>query len=377
MVSTQQDATPAASTPVDALLREAMLRGASDIHLRAGDTMRARVQGDLVPIGSRIFSSDDLVALVERLLHECPTPAPAINDLMDFRFPWGAPGIGRFRVSLLRQRSTFMVVLRVIPFEAASLDALGVPRSAALAMEADRGLVLVTGVPGSGRSSTISALVHHLNTTSTWRRQVVLVEKPIRVLQPDQKCSIVQREVGVDTRDFSSGLESALDHDADVIVLAGDLHSPDPRLVEQALAAAEAGKLVVGKLPTADVTSTFQYLFSRGTALQQAEMRVRVAKTVRGIVSQRLLPRADGEGRVAAMESYLAAPAMQEMLLDPGSFLDLRMALAGARETLGTQTLDQHLGDLVRDGAVAPEVAMGVAHLPAELRQVLRAQLRP
>jgi twitching motility protein PilT len=210
--------------------------------------------------------------------------------------------------------------------------------------------------------------VRQLNETSPWRRYISMLEQPIRVLQPDGKCSIVQREVGVDTKDFASGFSSALEHDADVIVLACDL-SDDPALLDMALHAAESGKLVIGKMSAPDVSSTFQALFARAQSGAQADMRVRVAGAVRGVLSQRLLRRADGLGRVAVVEAYLSSPELQRMLLDPGSFLDVREALAAARPLLGTQTFDQHLGDLVQDGVISIDVAMGLAVHPADLRQ--------
>jgi twitching motility protein PilT len=363
----QNDTPQANLSELDDLLREAVSRGATDIHARAGDLVRARVDGALVPIGARILSSNDLQQFAERLLSSAPVPTPALADLRDFKFPWGASGIGRFRVSILRQRSSFMVVLRVIPFDAPSFADLGLPPAIADALSETAGLVLVSGHAKSGRTSTLASMVHHMNTTSVARRHIVMIERATRLLQRDQKCSITQREVGVDVETVESGLQAAIDQDADVIVL-GELPSLD--LLEQALETAETGRLVIVRLDSDDVVGTFRDLLDRAQDRQGASRRLRLARAIKLIVSQRLLPRADGRGRALVAEIYRSAPALESLILDAGSFLDLRHALAAHRDELGTQTFDQHLADLVVEGTIALDVAMDAADDPLALRQV-------
>lgn len=355
----------------DLLLRQAVERGATDIHARAGDVLRARISGELVGIGARILSSDELELFARRLLDSSPVPAPPLRELKDFKFPWGAPGIGRFRASILRQRSSFMVVLRVIPFEGPSVGDLGLPNVVTDAMHEPAGLIFVTGHAKSGRSSTIAALVHHLNVHSTSRRHVVMLERATRLLQRDQKCSITQREVGVDVDTIGSGLAAALDQDADVIVLD---ELPDADILEQVLDAAEGGRLVMVRLDTPDVVSTFRDLLSAPESRYASSLRLRLAKAVQLIISQRLVPRADGRGKALLAEVYRAHQDLQELVRDAGSFLDLNAALESHQADIGTQTFDQHLVDLVARGVVAEDLAAELTEDPVAFRRLLSRQ---
>ncbi|HEU4569890.1 MAG TPA: PilT/PilU family type 4a pilus ATPase [Gemmatimonadales bacterium] len=340
-----------ASSGIEKIIRAAVERGASDLHIKAGDVFRARVNGKLVPLTKQRLTPAQTRAIALRLLPD-DSAREILESLRDYDCSWGMPGVGRFRVNLLRQRSSVMIVMRVIPFAVPTLEQLGLPAVLTRVAEAERGLVLVTGVTGSGKSSTIAALVHHINQHLS--KHIVSLENPIEFLHRDINCSVTQREVGVDTASVEVGLRASLRQDPDVIVL-GDLR--DPATVDLAIKAAEEGHLVIAAMPTPDVASTLQRLFSVFPPEEREIGRVRVSEALRAVVAQRLIPRKDGEGRVPAVEVLVATPRIREILRDPVRFDDLKIEMIRGRDDVGTQTFGQHLDDLVAAGAVAAETA--------------------
>ena len=228
-------------------------------------------------------------------------------------------------------------------------------------------------MPGSGRTSTLAALVHHLNANSPERRHVVVIESAIEFLHKNDKCSITQREVGVDTDNFAEGMRAALDQDADVIVV-GELD--DPELIQLAVRAAEAGRLVIGKLIAPDATATLRAFFNGLPADQQDAARLHASEMLRAVVSQRLLPRADGQGRVLAAELLVMTPLVREVISDAGRLAEIRPALAEGRAEYGTQTFDQNLADLVISGRVSFEVALTLATNSLDFELQLRGLRR-
>src|SRR5574338_547938 len=344
-------AQESASSGIEKIIRAAVERGASDLHIKAGDVFRARINGKLTALTKQRLTPAQTRAIALRLLPD-DTTRDNLEKLHDYDCSWGMPGVGRFRVNLLRQRSSVMIVMRVIPFAVPSLEELGLPDVLKKIAESERGLVLVTGVTGSGKSSTMAGLVHHINQNLS--KHVVSLENPIEFLHRDINCSITQREVGVDTASLEVGLRASLRQDPDVIVL-GDLR--DTGTVDLAIKAAEEGHLVIAAMPTADVNSTLQRLFSVFPIEERDIGRVRVSEALRAIVAQRLIPRKDGEGRVAALEVLVATPRVREILRDPHRFEDLKIEMIRGREEVGSQTFGQHLDDLVEQGAVAAETA--------------------
>jgi twitching motility protein PilT len=242
-----------------------------------------------------------------------------------------------------------MVVLRVIPFEVPSLATLDLPSGVSEIVSADRGLVLVTGATSSGKSSTLAALINHINTTA--RKHIVTLEQPIEFLHRDLNCSVTQREVGVDTDSIAVGLHAALRQDPDVVVI-GDIG--DPETAVAALKAAETGRLVIAALPTPDVSTTISHILAMIPTAEREIGRMRLAESLRGIVAQQLLPRADGNGRVAAMEILSATPAVRDILRDPARAAELQKIMKTDGEM---QTLKQHLDALVKSGVVARDTA--------------------
>lgn len=355
------------STTLDALLREAVHRGATDMHVRAGDMMRARVEGELVGVGAHIFSAEDVLHFVERLRDAAPGEVLPMERLRDLTLTWSASGIGRFRVSVMKQRSTFMVMLRVVPHVIPSLADLRIPLALTQAINAPSGLVLLAGGARSGRSTTLASVISHLNETSDRRRHIVLIENKTRFLLKDKRCTITQRELGVDTDSIESALDAAIDHRTEIIAL----DRVDPHQLESLLQAAEAGSLVIAKVDAHDVTDTLRYLVSGVPTASQSAVRLRIAKTVRGILAHKLVA-ANAGGRVLVTELFLNSPGFAELLLDAGAFLDIRSQLAKHRADLGTHTFDQSLAELASEGVIGVEVATSLAVNPSDVRAFLR-----
>jgi twitching motility protein PilT len=334
---------------MEKIIKAAVQRGASDLHIKAGDVFRARINGKLVPLTKQRLTPDQTKAIALKLITSEEDRA-RIDRLRDFDCSWGMPGVGRFRVNVLRQRSSFMIVMRVIPFTVPTIESLRLPDVLQRVAEADHGLVLVSGVSGSGKSSTVAAMVHHINRTL--HKHVVTIENPIEFLHRDLSCSITQREVGVDTESLAVGLRAALRQDPDVVVL-GEI--ADAATIDIAIKGAETGHLVIGTVTTPDVVTTVERIVATLPAEEREVGRIRFAEAVHAIVSQQLLPQKDDKGRVAAVEVLIATPAIRECLKDAGRVAQVRRIMAGSHKELGTQTYDQHLDELIEADQISPE----------------------
>lgn len=351
---------------IEKIIKVAIERGASDLHIKAGDVFRARINGSLVPLTKQRLTPEQTRAIALRLIPNHDDQAK-IDRLRDYDCSWGMPGVGRFRVNILRQRSSFMIVMRVIPFDVPSFESLALPAVLPAVAAAERGLTLVTGPTGSGKSSTMAAMVNHINHHA--QRHIVTLESPIEFLHRDIKSSITQREIGVDTDDYGRGLRATLRQDPDV-VLIGDLR--DARIVDTALKAAETGHLVISALDTPDVGTTVARVISMFHADDQEVARRRLADALHAIVSQRLVPRADGHGRVAAVEVLVCTGAARDIIRDPQRASELPAYMRDSREAHGMQTFDQHLVDLVAAGVVTHEAATTASPNPVDLEAQVR-----
>ncbi len=342
---------------MEKIIKAAVERGASDLHIKAGDVFRARINGKLVPLTKQRLTPDQTRAIALKLISS-DEDRSKIDRLRDFDCSWGMPGVGRFRVNVLRQRSSFMIVMRVIPFTVPTIESLRLPAILAPIAESDRGLVLVTGVSGSGKSSTVAAMVHHINRTQ--QKHVVTIENPIEFLHRDLSCSITQREVGVDTENLTIGLRAALRQDPDVVVL-GEIADADT--IDTAIKGAETGHLVIATMPTPDVTATIDRILTTLPREEREIGRMRLSEALRAVVSQQLLPQKDDKGRVAAVEVLVATPAVRETLKDAARTGELRKHMADGRKPLGTQTFEQHVSDLVDAGLITQETAKAALSL--------------
>ena len=286
----------AESSMLTRVLKSAVQRGASDVHAKAGDVFRARVDGTLVGLTKQRLTPDQTRALAATFAG-LTLDDPRLDSLRDFDCSWGIPGVGRFRVNVLRQRSSFMVVLRVIPFSVPTPEGLNLPESVLRFAEAERGLVLVAGPSGAGKTSTIAAMVHHINRSTA--RHVITLEGPLEYLHRDLTGSITQREVGTDTEDTAAGIQAALRQDPDVLVI-GDLR--DPVAMERTIRAAESSLLVLAALPAPDAAGALLQAVASLPPDERDVGRMRLAGVLHAVVAQRLVPREDGEGRLPVVE---------------------------------------------------------------------------
>ena len=346
---------------MEKIIKAAVERGASDLHIKAGDVFRARIDGKLVPLTKQALTPEQTKSIALRLIANEDDRA-RIDKINDYDCSWGAPGIGRFRVNILRQRSSFMIVMRVIPFEVPNFDRLSVPAVLKQIAEAERGMILVTGVTGSGKSTTMAALINHINQHQN--KHIVTLENPIEFLHRDLQSSVTQREIGVDTESFRMGLRAALRQDPDV-VLIGEMR--DAETIDTAMKAAETGHLLISTVHTPDAQSTVLRILAMFPPEEQDVVRVRLAESLHAVISQRLLPRKDAAGRVAALEIMIVTPTIRDLMLDRDRVGEIRDHIAAGREQYGMQTFDQHLEDLVHDGMIEQKIAIAAATRPADL----------
>src|SRR6267378_2171756 len=355
---------------MEKIIKAAVDRGASDLHIKAGDVFRARINGKLVPLTKQRLTPDQTKAIALRFI---PTEEDRarIERIRDYDCSWGMPGIGRFRVNILRQRSSFMIVMRVIPFDVPTFESLKLPAVLAQVASVERGMILVTGVAGSGKSSTMAAIINHINQTQ--QRHILTLENPIEFLHRDISCSVTQREIGTDTDDFRMGLRAALRQDPDV-VLIGEMR--DAETIDTAMKAAETGRLLVSTLHTPDAVTTVNRIVAMFPLEQEEVARLRLSETLHAVISQRLLPRADGHGRAAALEIMICTDIVRDLIKEKERTSELPDYIGDSREKYGMQTIDQHLLDLVSEGVVPYETALPAASNPKEFELQMRSVRR-
>jgi twitching motility protein PilT len=334
------------------ILKIALKGGASDIHLKSGLPPIFRVDGALVPLKN-----------AERLLPEYleKVATGIMNTVQKERFEtnrecdlaYGIAGLGRFRVNVFQQRGTVGVVFRVIPFGVKTIDQLYLPKVVESIANEQRGLILVTGTTGSGKSTTLAAMIEHINSARTCH--IMTIEDPIEFLIRDRRSIVNQREIGVDTQTFANALRAALRQDPDVI-LVGEMR--DFETIETALTAAETGHLVLSTLHTLDATETINRIISVFPPYQQKQVRIQLSSILKAVISQRLVPRADGKGRVPALEVMIATARVRECISDKDRTKEIHDAIAKGFTTYGMQTFDQSLMHLVKGNLVTYEEAL-------------------
>ncbi|HWK89706.1 MAG TPA: PilT/PilU family type 4a pilus ATPase [Longimicrobium sp.] len=342
------------------VIQAAVQRGASDLHIKAGDVFRARINGQLIPFTKQRVTPEQTREIALKLIPNERDRA-RLEDMQDYDCSWGLPGVGRFRVNILRQRGSFMIVMRVIPIEIPTFESLGLPPAVSDIAANERGLILVTGVTGSGKSSTQAAMLGFMN--QNMRRHIVTLENPIEFLHRDINCSITQREVGIDTDSFRVGLRAALRQDPDVILI-GEMR--DSESIDIALKSAETGHLVISTVHTRDAASTISRLVATFPPEEQKVVRLRLAEQLQAVISQRLLPRKDGKGRALASEVMVVTGTIRDCIADPSKTHEIPELIADGRTTYGMQTFDQCLADLVTSGDVDYAIAKAAATNPGD-----------
>ena len=349
---------------VGELLRLVVDRGGSDLHLTVPSQPVVRIDGvlvaqeDLSPL-----TAEDIESALEQIATEEQRATFCSEHELDFAY--SVPGLARFRVNVLQQRGTISLAFRLVPFSIPSIDELGLPSICKELVLKPRGLILVTGAAGSGKSTTLAAMINHLNETE--KRNVITVEDPIEFLFRSKKCLIRQRDIGDDTKSFAAALMHVLRHDPDVIVI-GEMR--DLATISTAMRAAETGHLVLATLHSNDAAQSIDRIIDMFPYGQQQQIKLQLSQVIEAVLSQVLLPRIGG-GRIAAFEIMLGVSVIRRQIRDGKVYEIVPNIEMGLKE--GMQTLDQAIADLVSKGLVAKEEAMMKSGNPVKLQQLLQS----
>ena len=344
------------------ILGTALKANTSDIHLKAGLPPVFRIDGNLRPLPKAPrLTAEAVRSMCEAIMNE--RQRAKFEEANEVDLAYGVPGLGRFRANVFMQRNSVSAVFRAIPFKVSTLDDLLMPSVLKKIAGESRGLVLVTGATGSGKSTTLAAMIDYINSNRT--AHIVTVEDPIEYLHRDRKCIINQREVGFDTVGFAPALKSALRQDPDVI-LVGEMR--DLETAETALAAAETGHLVLSTLHTIDAPETISRIVSMFPPHQQRHIRLQLSNVLKGVISQRLIPRIEGKGRVAAVEVMISTARVRELIDDREKTIQLKDTIAQGYTTYGMQSFDQALMDLVKREVISYEEALRQSSNPDDFK---------
>jgi twitching motility protein PilT len=358
-------APPASGINFKMVLQEMIRRNGSDIHLKVGRPPTVRVDGELLPLESPPLRPEDLKTLAEQLM--TPRQVKQFADEKECDFAIGVPGIGRFRVNVYQQRGSLCYAMRAIPYQARTIRELNLPTVCEEIAMKPRGLVLVTGVTGSGKSTALAAMIQHINESR--RANVITIEDPIEFLHRDINCHINQREIGTDTANFAQALRRVLRQDPDVILI-GEIR--DLETLDTALKAADTGHLVFSTLHTTDATQTINRVLSFFPPHQQAEVRFSLASALQAVISLRLVPRADRAGRIPATEVLINTAAVRDNIRDMERMLNIPDLIKEGAVQYGMQSFDQSLMQHYSRGLISYESAVFFATSPAEF--ALRVQ---
>lgn len=351
---------------LDAILRRAIELEASDVLLKVGAPPGVRLKTDMVAMpGAPVLTHEMVQAAVDTILDDYHRRRFAADLQADLAYE--SPTLGRFRVNIFRQRGSLSVVIRVIPSRVRSVAELNLPPVVERIAEERRGLVLVTGTTGSGKSTTLAAMIDYINRTR--RAHIITIEDPIEYTHADQLSFINQREVGFDAVNFAAALKAALRQNPDVI-LVGEMR--DLETIETAILAAETGHLVMSTLHTLDAPETITRAISVFPEHQRDQVRLILASVLKGIISQRLIPRADGQGMVPAVEVLVSTARVREYIADKEKLRDLREVIAQGHVSYGMQTFDQSLMALYQSGLITREEALKNATNPGDFDLKLR-----
>jgi twitching motility protein PilT len=337
---------------VNDLLKIAVESGASDLHCKVGSYPMMRVRGTLLPASeAKRLDHEDMLAMAAAVL---PTAhRERFKEQHEVDLAYSVTGLGRFRCNAFQQRGTIGMIFRVIPVRVATIEELALPPVLKTIAAEERGLILVTGTTGSGKSTTLAAIVDEINSTRA--AHVMTIEDPIEYLHKDRKSIVNQREIGVDTDSFSQALRSALRQDPDV-VLVGEMR--DFETIQTALLAAETGHLVLSTLHTLDATETINRIIAVFPPHQQKQIRLQLASVLKAVLSQRLVPRADGKGRVPAVEVLVSTAYIRDCIVDKEKTHLIHGAIAQGTSQYGMQTFDQSLFSLYEQGYISYEEAL-------------------
>jgi twitching motility protein PilT len=352
-------ATPESTFDYRGVLRQMLDENASDLHLKVGCAPTLRVDGLLKTLNMPPLRSDDMKALADQIMP--PKRRREFDEVKEADFALGVPGIGRFRVNAFQQRGTIAYAFRVVPFQAQTIGELNLPPVVEQIALKPRGLVLVTGITGSGKSTALAAMIQYINQNRS--ANIITIEDPIEFLHRDNKARINQREVGTDTATFEQALRRVLRQDPDVL-LVGEIR--DLPTLDTAMKAADTGHMVFSTLHTTDATQTINRILSFYPPHQQAEVRFLLASALEAVISLRLIPRSDKPGRVPACEVLVNTAAVRDNIRDMGKSLNIPELIAEGTTQYGMQSFDQSLMNWYKQGVISYESALYNATNPSE-----------
>jgi twitching motility protein PilT len=358
-VSDEPTATTATAFDYRTVLRQMLEQNASDLHLKVGCAPTLRVNGELRNLPMPPMRSDDMKALADQIMP--PKRQKEFGEMKEADFALGVPGIGRFRVNAYQQRGTIAYAFRIVPFQAHTIGELNLPPVLEQIAIKPRGLVLVTGVTGSGKSTALAAMIQYINQNRN--ANIITIEDPIEFLHRDNKSRINQREVGTDTASFAQALRRVLRQDPDIL-LVGEIRDLDT--LDTAMKAADTGHLVFSTLHTTDATQTINRILSFYPPHQQAEVRFLLASALEAVVSLRLVPRSDKPGRVPAAEILINTAAVRDNIRDMAKSLNIPELIAEGTVQYGMQSFDQSLMHWYKKGVISYDSALYYATNPSE-----------
>jgi twitching motility protein PilT len=347
---------------INDLLKTASERKASDLHLKVGSHPVLRINGELIPlVETKRLMQEDTIAMAFSIMSN--RQKQKFKDNLEIDIAYSVPGLGRFRCNVFQQRGTVGLVLRVIPVKIMTVRELGLPVVMEKIAQEQRGLILCTGTTGSGKSTSLAAMIDYINTQRC--EHVITIEDPIEFLHRDKKSIVNQREVEVDTRSFAAALRSALRQDPDVI-LVGEMR--DYETIETAITAAETGHLVLSTLHTLDATETVNRIISVFPPHQQKQIRLQLSGVLKAVMSMRLVPRADGHGRVPAVEVMITTPFIRDCVINKDKTKLIHEAIAAGVSQYGMQTFDQSIFSLYKKELITYDEALRRATNPNEFK---------
>jgi twitching motility protein PilT len=352
-------AAPGSALDYRAVLQQMVQKNASDLHLKVGRPPTLRIDGEMASLEMPPLKPEDLKALAEAIM--APKNLQEFSEYKESDFAFGVPGVGRFRVNAYQQRGTIAFAFRTVPFQAKTIGELNLPQICEKISMSPRGLVLVTGITGSGKSTALASMIHYINQNR--HANIITIEDPIEFLHRDIKSHINQREVGTDTGSFDQALRRVLRQDPDIL-LVGEIR--DLETLDTALKAADTGHLVFSTLHTTDATQTINRVLSFYPPHQQAEVRFMLSSALQAIISLRLVPRADKPGRVPATEVLINTAAVRDNIRDMTKSLNIPELIREGTVQYGMQSFDQSLMNWYKKGVISYESALYYATNPSE-----------
>lgn len=339
-------------------LRRMIDAGGSDLHVKANAVVRARINGEIIPLSGEILSKDDALIFAKELLR---TRFPELVEKKELDLVYPFDDNTRFRINIFFQMEGISAVFRLIPVKILTVDELKLPQIVHSFAEMERGLVLVTGVTGSGKSTTLAAIINEIN----WKRRkhIITIEDPIEFVHKDRKCIVNQRSIGQDAHSFGAALRAALREDPDII-LVGEMR--DVETIEIALHAADTGHLVFSTLHTLDAKETVNRIISVFPSTEQNRVRMTLASVLKGVISQRLIPTVDGK-RTAALEILIRTPRIEQLIAENRD-IEIPDTIAEGKQLYQSQTFDQGILDLYLEGRISRDDALAYATLPSDLK---------